>query len=277
MADKDNNVSVANVSVIIPNFNSATVLNRALESIFNQTLPILEVIIVDDFSDDDERKTLQLIVQHWKNHGLDVFLILNNENIGPGASRNLAIGHSIGKYIAFIDADDVWHREKIKIQYQIMENFSLSMTGHMYVHNITSDFLNVQPKISYKRLKLVQLLFKNPFATPTVMIKRNGFVSFPEQLRYGEDYYCWIKNASVGSIAMINTELAAGFKNSFGESGLSKNIVKMNKGVLQVFSMLYREGIISLYQAMLAVLIEEFKFIRRIAIVTLRDKRNSND
>ena len=88
------------VSVIVPSRNAERTIGYALDSIFNQTLQDIEVIVVDDASDDGT----QDVVKAFAHRGLK--LLVNERRLGPGTCRNLGIQAASGKYVAFVDADD---------------------------------------------------------------------------------------------------------------------------------------------------------------------------
>jgi len=113
------------VSVIIPAHNQQRYLSSCLESVVGQTYQQLEIIIIDDLSTDKTTK----IIQNWqqKDHRIKAFR--NIKNLGATGSRNQGIKHANGKYIAFLDSDDTWHRNKIKLQ---LAKFNNSRTGLVY-------------------------------------------------------------------------------------------------------------------------------------------------
>lgn len=91
------------VSAVIPLYNKAQYIERALRSAFAQTLPLLEVIVVDDGSTDDgPDRVLRLAQTH------PIIKLVRQPNRGPGAARNAALAVAKGKYVAFLDADDEW-------------------------------------------------------------------------------------------------------------------------------------------------------------------------
>jgi glycosyltransferase involved in cell wall biosynthesis len=103
------------VSVIIPYFNSQDTIIRALNSVNSQTLLPHEVIIVNDFSDDNEtKKILQNLVQN--NWNFKLIIIHLTKNMGPGNARNIGWNNATGEYIAFLDSDDSWHPLKLEIK-----------------------------------------------------------------------------------------------------------------------------------------------------------------
>lgn len=109
------------VSCIITTYNRNKLLPRAIKSVINQTYKNLEIIIVNDGSRDNTRETIKEFA------GVDsrIKIINNKINQGVSRARNSGIHLATGKYIAFLDDDDEWLKEKIKIQYKLMDKFSL--------------------------------------------------------------------------------------------------------------------------------------------------------
>ena len=107
-----------NVSVIIPTFNSQKTIERAVNSVVNQTFKSFEIIIVDDCSTDIKCKEVLRILANKYNYIKVMFL---EKNSGPSTARNTAWNIAKGKYIAFLDSDDVWHPQKLEIQYKFLE------------------------------------------------------------------------------------------------------------------------------------------------------------
>ena len=106
------------VSIIVPVHNAATSLHRALRSVLSQTLTDYELILVDDCSADESIRML-------KKYGeLDerVRLFSTSRNSGPGAARNVGLKNARGRYIAFLDADDFWVRNKLELQVRSFED-----------------------------------------------------------------------------------------------------------------------------------------------------------
>jgi glycosyltransferase involved in cell wall biosynthesis len=96
------------VSVILPTYNRAALVTRAVESVLAQTYPNLELIIIVDGSTDDTLQRLEPYRRHAR--------IVHQANAGLGAARNTGISLARGRFIAFLDDDDIWHPEKIRIQ-----------------------------------------------------------------------------------------------------------------------------------------------------------------
>lgn len=116
------------VSVIIPTYNRAKILGKVIQSVLDQTYKDFEIIIVDDGSTDD---TKQVLAQ-YKNKIIYIY----QENQGGAVARNTGINHANGKYIAFLDSDDLWFPQKLKKQVEILEqhdDFALVYTNILYI------------------------------------------------------------------------------------------------------------------------------------------------
>lgn len=257
---------MVDVSAIVPTYNSSGTLDKALESIFNQTVAVRKVFVVDDASDKDELDNIERIVEKWIDFGLDIKLVINNENMGASYSRNVGIKLSTSEYIAFLDSDDVWHPDKIRIQYGIMEQYCADMCGHRYIPNLTLETFPIAhvQEIRYRPMRRFRFVLGNPFATPTVMLRKKGSKLFPENLKRAEDYYCWIDNYQRGKVLLINEYLAGGSKFSYGAGGLSQNVDEMHKSILLCFRMLYKLKRVNLLFLYVASLIEQFKYFIRL-------------
>src|SRR5690242_15610224 len=101
------------VSVVIPVYNRAELLRWPLRSIADQTLPPLEVLVVDDCSAPDEAGKIRALVERFGN-SLNLRLLRTDRNGGQSYARNLGIREARGKYVAFLDSDDFWLPEKLE-------------------------------------------------------------------------------------------------------------------------------------------------------------------
>jgi len=258
---------LANVSVIIPYYNAGATIKRCLLSIYMQTLSVFEVIIVDDCSSENEHLLLKSIIVDFNSNSawqVSIKLITLRVNKGASYARNIAIKNASAKYLAFLDADDVWLKNKIELQYDFMESNSFFMTGHGYVFDLKKE--NVADKaFSYRDVNKCEFIYKNPFFTPTIMVLREGLKLFDESFRRVDDYKCWLENFSSGNAAIINIKLAGGFKHPIGASGLTGSLSKMHSAYIDVLKSLYAERVISAPFYYLAKLIELLKYpLRKI-------------
>ena len=105
------------IDIILPNYNSSNFIIRTIRSILKQTYKNWKLIIVDEFSN---KKTKSILKEISKNRNIKIFFL--NKNHGAGFCRNLAIKKSNSPYLAFIDSDDTWEKNKARLTKLINEN-----------------------------------------------------------------------------------------------------------------------------------------------------------
>ncbi len=109
----------ADITAIIPTYNRAFSTCRAIESILAQTLPVTEIIVVDDSSTDDTIQTIQ------SNFGERVRIVRHTQNCGASAARNTGYLSANTEYVAFLDSDDIWLPNKIESQMNFIRTYNL--------------------------------------------------------------------------------------------------------------------------------------------------------
>lgn len=182
------------VSVVIPTYNLAALLPGAVESVRAQAWPGLEIIVVDDGSEDDTAGTLEALA------GGGDLRWFRQENAGAAAARNRGIEEARGEWVAFLDADDFWLPGKLATQFdELAKNpsaaFSYTDVRLRYEGGEERDLAcgtEGQPL-------LTQLLPGNLFGTPTVVVRRDCFREvglFDAELRTGEDWDMWMRLAA---------------------------------------------------------------------------------
>ena len=218
---------MTSVSVIIPAYNSASTITRALQSVTAQTRAPKEIIVVDDASTDNTR---EIAANFASMSSIPLRLITQPANGGPSAARNAGWDAATSDYIAFLDADDQWHPRKIELQYPLMDNqpeVTMSCHGHHFSSSTTwTDILNLDIKaipISFHKF-----LIRNRCATPTVMLKRAITERFDSQKRFAEDYLLWMQiTAAHGPALRLEAQLAHCSNPGYGGSGQSGKLLKM--------------------------------------------------
>ena len=233
------------ISVIIPAYNAEKTIRRALNSIENQTLLPNEVIVIDDCSSD---QTNEIVREYMKDSHLNIRHEIQSVNTGAGSARNTGWILASEKYVAFLDADDMWHPNKLEIQFAMMENFASCMMSCHYRHVTSSeDWNDVQFDASKQQFFTFRdFLMRNRCATPSVMVKREIGNRFHPGKRCAEDYLLWLQiSAQHGPVLFIDLPLVHCSNPIYGGSGLSGNLRNMQKGESSAFLQLKKDGLIS--------------------------------
>lgn len=263
------------VSVVIPSHNSSSTIVRALESVAHQTLPVNEVIVVDDASSDS---TVSVVNTYSQQSPLPIVVHQLHHNLGPGATRNTGWEHARGDLIAFLDADDAWHPRKIESQVAVMiahPNVAMSCHTHRFdIDGAWGELTDHEPITSHN---LDDFLVRNRCATPTVMLRRSLPERFTTEHHYAEDYLLWMRIAAHhGPCLKINAPLTHCANPAFGGGGLSGNLIAMERAELAAFRTLRREGLISTPRLLTASLWSLTKFVIRIIdrrLIPIRSRR----
>lgn len=220
------------VSVIVPCFNSSNYIESCLISILNQSYfhKINEIIIIDDYSE-DYNELLEIIVKFRKKFN-EIKIIRNKTNQGPGYSRNLGIKKAISQYIAFLDSDDYWFKDKIKIQLEILEknpNIDMLCTLNEFTSNQNRKLL---------KLNLISMLFTNYIFTSSVILKKNNL--FFKETHYCEDYFLWINMLIAKyNIYRLNIKLVSNIHNKNNNINLTSKKILMHSSLQKIFISLY--------------------------------------
>jgi hypothetical protein len=260
----------APVSVVVPCYRSAGTVERAVRSVAAQTLRPLELILVDDASGDG---TAALLRELQARYGADWIRILElRANGGPASARNAGWDAARGKYLAFLDADDAWHPQKLELQCAWMEAHpEVAVCGHASRQLAGEPPVHETPSQGEARLiGRASLFVSNPFITPSVMLRRELAARFETGKRHMEDYLLWLELAAQGHrIALLPQTLAYTFKAAIGESGLSAQAWSMEKGELAAFRSLRRAGHIGATAWLALSAFSLLKFLRRLLMLAV--------
>ena len=192
------------VSVIIPTYNRKHTLGRAIESIISQTIKPLEIIIVDDGSNDGTRE--------WIKQEYPFIKYLNQNNSGVSASRNRGIFSANGNWIAFLDSDDEWTPEKLERQLSILSSDKEAVfchTNEIWIRNGTrvNQMRKHEKYGGYIFEKCLDMCRISPSSS---IIKKEVFDHigyFDESLIVCEDYDLWLRIAAHYKILFLDQPL----------------------------------------------------------------------
>lgn len=194
------------ITVIVPVWNRAHLLERALQSVFRQSMPCSEVIVVDDGSTDDTPAILSQLQRAYP-----VLRVLRQQNSGPAAARNLAIMAATYEYLAFLDSDDHWRKKKLEKQFA-----ALAGSGFLVSHTY-EKWLRCGKHLNQKKIHIPRhgdifdhCLRLCAVGMSTVMAHREFFSRvglFDEKLRCCEDYDLWLRASAAHPFLLVEDAL----------------------------------------------------------------------
>ncbi|HEU4401511.1 MAG TPA: glycosyltransferase family A protein [Candidatus Polarisedimenticolia bacterium] len=197
------------VSVIIPTYNRSTLLCEAVDSVLAQTFGDLEILVVDDGSTDD---TKAIVAARFG--GSPAVRYLRRENAGPAAARNTGLRASRGELIAFLDSDDLWEKDKLRLQVAQLDEHPEAALSFCDAR-IEGGRRDRGTRFESKRFQgdttmrgIVEWNF--PMCTPSVVVRRSalGVVGlFDESFACQEDWDLWIRIRAVYPIVYVNRPL----------------------------------------------------------------------
>lgn len=237
------------VSVVIPVFNNEKQAFHALSSVLHQTQPVMEIILVDDGSKASTVRALERAVERFA-ATVPVRLKSLSRNVGPGFARHEGARIASGDYIAFLDADDRWHRRKIELSLAEVRKHHAELVGHNRpwsfrpASELTSAISSPPPS---RPLRRRAFLVRNPIPTSSIVVSRSiAATMFRTGGRRAEDYTALIlASGETDRIRYIEADLAWAPKPPFGYSGEGADQVAMYKASLANVFDLFRSGSVS--------------------------------
>jgi glycosyltransferase involved in cell wall biosynthesis len=200
------------VSVVIPTYNSSGTLIRSIESVFKQTYRNFEIIVIDDGSTDDTKTVLAPYSNDKR------IMYLYQDNAGCGVARNNGVAIAQGEFIAFLDADDYWHEEKLRFQMEIFEKHAdvIVCYTESYIKEPLSDLV-WETKRNIHQLPRSGILtrffaFHNVVTLSSAIVRKSSFEKVGGftnhyDLMMVADLDLWLKLAPTGKFYAIPTPL----------------------------------------------------------------------
>jgi len=257
-----------NVSVVVPTFNRVDFVLKAIKSVSNQTFQPLEIILVDNNSEDN---TLEMVAKHFK-----TVKIISQKKQGVSASRNFGIREASGNWIAFLDSDDQWHKRKLEEQVKSITNDTLSAdlshTDEIWYRNTV--FFN-QKEIHKKRGGFIfeHCLPLCCISPSSVLIKKKVFDDigfFDESLDVCEDYDFWLRFCCKYPVNFVDQKLT--IKNGGHNDQLSKKYWGMDRFRIQALENLLQSSVLDERQEQLTKSV----LLKKIDILIEGAKKRSN-
>jgi glycosyltransferase involved in cell wall biosynthesis len=265
---------LAPVSVIIPCYRCTGTLERAVLSVAGQSYVPAEVILIDDCSKDDTPALMQKIASEYAPGWIRI--VQMDQNMGAGSARNAGWVVATQPYIAFLDSDDAWHPEKVRLQLDHMQaRPDVVLCGHAHMILPTPAMpawsLRITGRgVKAKRITKWGLLLSNRFVTPSAMLKRAIPQRFEERQRYMEDHMLWLNIVCAGGVIdRLSLPLAAIYKRPYGQAGLSSQWWLMERGDLGNYRRLLQQSYITQLQFLGFAVYSVAKFLRRYVLYNL--------
>jgi glycosyltransferase involved in cell wall biosynthesis len=260
------------ISCVMPCYNCADTLDRSVKSILAQSVQVAEILLVDDCSSDETLRLITLLEQTDPR----IVGIRMAENGGPARARNVGWERATGTFVAFLDADDTWHPQKLELQLRLLDRHpELAIVGHLVDVCVnfgvyeTFELTDHDLEARSRRISSRSALIRNPWSTPSVLLRRDLAIRFDEDLRAAEDYLLWAQILCTSNKGMcLDLPLARLYKARYGASGLSGNLWEMEKGELQVIRKLHTRGNISFWLRLVLSMYSLVKFLRRKVLTT---------
>lgn len=227
------------ISVITPAYNAAEFINETIESVHAQTYSNWEMIIVDDRSSD---RTVEY-VQAYAKQDERIKLIELEENSGSAIARNTAMEKARGRYIAFLDSDDLWFPEKLEIQLRFMQEKAIGFSFTKYVRmeedgTLKSNVSKAPESVGYK-----DLMKHCVIGCLTVMIDRDkvGYLKMVN-IRTRQDYAYWLSITKKGFRAYGLPEVLSKYRTV--ENSISSNKIKAAKRQWYVYRQIENQNLL---------------------------------
>jgi glycosyltransferase involved in cell wall biosynthesis len=242
-----------------------------VQSVLDQTVRPKEIILVDDASGDETARELKRLATAYPEM---IKVISFDVNKGVSDARNSGWDAATQPYIAFLDADDAWHPEKIETQYGYMTTHpDVVLSGHNH-RQINPEYGKPSWRLDRCKIEHVtksSILISNRFITPSVMLKRDIPFRFATGKRHMEDHLLWSQIVCAGSpVIKLSVKLAAIYKYAYGAAGLSAQSRQMYLGEVSNFHSLRNDGYISTFSMLALLILSYIKNCRRKLVVLSR-------
>ena len=197
------------VSVILPTYNRAHIIEKAIQSVLKQTYQDFEIIIIDDGSKDDTEK----IIRGFQEKDNRIKYIRFEENKGAAAARNAGINMSKGEYITFQDSDDEWVIDKLEKQMKVIETSSENIVVYCGFWRIDGDEKTYIPDINISNREgniHKELLKRNFIGTPSILLLKKNLEKigmFDENLSRLQDWDLAIRLSKYYNFKLIDEPL----------------------------------------------------------------------
>lgn len=269
------------LSIIIPAYNQQNYIGECINSLVNQDLEEVEIIVVNDGSTDNTREIIEGLKQSYSN-----IKCINKVNGGVNSARNAGLKYAIGEYVTFVDGDDWIEKNSLKVLYNKVKEHNLDMLcfGFYFAKdNILEKSSDVYKTNTEEKMSNVEYIKKVLLieAIPTIcgkIIKRDvimkNYIEFNEKLHFGEDLAMNIECAMHSDLIGIEEESYYYYRqhNSSVSSSLSEKVLTIVDSLNYIKKLLEEKG---LYETLKREY--EYLFYRNVYYYLVLNNNNTND
>jgi teichuronic acid biosynthesis glycosyltransferase TuaG len=260
------------VSVIMPAYNAELYISEAIQSVIDQSINDWELIIIDNCSTDETVKIVKSF--QFRHSNIKLYSTVFNSG-GPAVPRNIGINNSTGKYLAFIDSDDVWVENKLYIQLPYLKKYTLvcSLTDKI---DYKGHIIKSHECAQNKELNACSVIYKNSIINSSVIVNRNLFLStlFDEdELIIGlEDYSSYIRYLTLhGNALLIGKPL---LKYRVSRLSLGSAIVGERRLAMSIYCLMKSILMTDDYRCLIGGLIVRLRSYFKYRLVSFFSRRN---
>lgn len=213
------------VSVVIPVYNAELFLTQAVDSVLGQTYGNIEIILVDDCSQDGSRQ----IMKAYADRDRRIHLLFNDKNRGVAQTRNIGIQAAAGEYIALLDSDDIWIKSKLEKQISLMQEKRADV-GYGSMDLIDEDGKKIKTFFVPSTTNYQEMLTRCYFSCSTVVIRASLLKThlFREDF-YHEDYLLWLEMLALNVTAVGVSDVVAYYRQIRGSRSHGKMKAAINR------------------------------------------------
>jgi len=214
------------VSVVIPVWNAARYLSETLRSVLRQTRPAEEIVVVDDGSTDESAAVAEEFGARVR--------VLRQENRGESAARNRGIEAAQGDWIAFLDADDLWHPDKLARQLAAVRADPAVDCVHTnwYYFGRQNGRVDVSITDAAERYRPGRVAADNPFRISSLLVRRELPLRFPEWTQDGEDLIYFLELVRTAKVVLVPEELIGYRVHGGGQSHAADMLVRRYRALV---------------------------------------------
>lgn len=262
------NKTKLNLSVVIPTYNRSELVERAIQSVAIQdSFDPLEIIVLDDAGFDDTQNMIERVQRKAR---IPIVYIKVPINVGPSRLRNLGIKMAKGEFIGFLDSDDVWTSNKLKVFVSELEKKPhLKIWTHKSGNQLDPEEINQLTEI----VPFWKQLLKNHASCPCTIIRKDVNQLFSEDMKFNEDHELFTRITYHHELMLNHSVLTILNRRVNQVGGLSGNLWSMRMGEMLTYckAASYNKKLIFLVPFLLSFSL--LKHVRMITIILLRQKK----